>query len=154
MEWKKPENTNLACIDEYKIELYEECPKFNELCSCKNETFHYTTNETKFEFSNMFPYTNYSMKIAARKKTSLAYGNFIEMQFESEPSWYSKKPQILKITQPQLSKTNHTKSGSFIIEFDYPCPLTGNTTFFARIKPVGKSALMTVPSNRIGKKRA
>ena len=152
MEWKKPENINQACIKEYKIEIYKECPKFNELCQCQKEIFQYTTNETKFEFAVLIPYTNYSMKIATRKRTSLVYGNFTEVQFESKSSRYSHNPEILKVIQPQLLKSNHTKSGSFIMDFDYPCPLIGETTFFERIKAVRKSALMTVPSNRIATK--
>ena len=100
----------------------------NEICHdvpCKDETFSIISKEKYSMLEKLKPWTTYSVKVTGKTKNP-NYGNLSEpIRFKS----LAGNPH-----QPEILKTSQTRRGGLVIDFNYPCPLTGNTTFHAKFK--------------------
>ena len=98
----------------------------NEICHdvpCKDETFSIISKEKHSMLEKLRPWTVYSVKVAGKTEHP-NYGNFSEpIRFKS----LAGNPH-----QPEILKTSQTRRGGLVIDFNYPCPLTGNTTFHGK----------------------
>ena len=146
LKWNEPNNTKMICIKEYKIQITKHCPssEFNEICECKKQILNYRTSpESKFEFDASLPGTNYSVKIAAqlKDKQSEEFGEFSDiLDFMTRPG---------KPNKPDNLTISLSNSGNVLIEFEYPCPLVGDTVFQAKASSVDNQTLQNVNSSRI-----
>ena len=125
LEWKSPKIIN-GVIKEYLIEATKLCSDSSGVCDdipCEVETFTHVTSKTNSILDKLIPWTIYSIRVAGKTEHK-EIGHF------SQPIRF--KTLAGTTHEPEILKTSQTKRGGLVIDFNYPCPLTGNTTFHAK----------------------
>ena len=127
LEWTKPEVSN-GIIELYKIKIRKICESHpddqicHEICTPDESTV--ITDGTEETITKLTAWTHYEISVAAKTKHP-EYGPFSQpIRLKTLPG----KPKVPEI----LGEPSQTKRGGIMIEFNYPCPLTGPTAFFAR----------------------
>ena len=124
LEWEEPEILN-GVVKEYKIEVIKTCHEQNDICHdhpCEEESFEYITPKDILDLEKLVPWTVYKIRVAARTDHP-DFGPFSEeLRFKTLEG---------KPNEPEILKTSQGKKGGLVIEFEYPCPLSGKTTFQA-----------------------
>ncbi len=132
--WTEPEVRN-GIIQEYKIQACNVCegkdksPICHDVCkeSCREfMTIVEGDKGHEIVLDKLAPWTTYEVRIAARTEHP-DFGHYSKPISFKTSSSEPNKPEILKISQ--------SKTGGLVINFDYPCPMTGPTEFNAHFEP-------------------
>ena len=127
LEWRAPEVTN-GIIQGYLIKIRKLCQSHpddlicHEICTPdESEVITAITEET---ITKLAAWTHYEISVAAKTQHP-DYGPFSQpIRLKTLPG----KPNSPEI----IGEPVQTKRGGIMIEFNYPCPMTGPTAFFAR----------------------